>query len=247
MAQKTVTLIDKMGLPLPKNKAFLKGVGCHILFLTKSGLAIKILNQKSTEEFESALGNDLVLQPLKYVRLPAGSFMVLPGIENINEDESFGLRAWNFLDKETENTSFEFLDQQTANIGLLPVPWEIAGDKQKFPVVLDHGCIYTRTQTNLKSTFNKAAYNGLQERIFGNLKRRLLECWPENKSPDPFKMKVFFKECAEIVAKPENDHERILVPGWKQGNSFKVRSAVHYQRQIDSMSVKQKLQKLISL
>lgn len=213
--------MDKAGLPLPKNGQYMNGVGCKIIFLTEYGLVIKVMDEKNTEAYLSARDSDLVLQPLKHVMLGESSFMILPAIELVKSSGNIDILHWDFIREEIKNSGFKTLDMQSENIGLLPVSWEIDGQMTKLPVILDHGCIRRKTDPSekgfLKSGFNEAAaYTRIQEKLFGHIKEKLLKAWPEGELPDPDKMADFFDYCAKIVARPEGDPKRVLVPGWNE-------------------------------
>ncbi|MCB9990447.1 MAG: hypothetical protein H6867_03575 [Rhodospirillales bacterium] len=207
------TLIEGMGLPIPGEEEFTHGTGCVPVFMTPYGLMIKVLHGTIANNFEKAMGNDLVLQPLRYIKLTNGGLMILPGIHPVIADSNHNHPLWGFLDRESRKTPIAFGDQQTANIGLLPVPWR-ENNEDMFPVVLDHGCVRGQYDS-ISYAFEKASYHGIQDRVYGKLKARLNECWPEYTLPTPEKLKPFFDECASIVALPENDPKRILVPGWQ--------------------------------
>jgi hypothetical protein len=234
-------IFETMDLPEPDSKEFMDGTGCQVVFLNRFGLVLKAMEPFQAKSFEMTQqcksGRDLVLQPLRYQRMNSGgALMIVPGIEMPADDDP--VDHWEYLIEQSSHTPFIFRDTQPVNMGVLPTPWKVNGVKTKFPVVLDHGCINAREEQgmNLRKAFHRASYQGIQDRIYGDLRSRLEEAWPKGQLPIRSKMTEFFNECASIVSKPKDDPKRILSASWTElkdnYDKNKVASATHYEAHI---------------
>jgi len=213
-----------MKLPVPKEGEYLDLGRRAIIFLSQYGLALRVLSEQERKNIAATEGSDLALQPLKAVDLGEVSFAVVPGIEVLAYDEQQSTLPEDervylpFLKRVTKHTPFRLWDLDYNNIGVLPKKWNIEGQNMPFPTVLDFGSISQQSkecEIKPREDFkNAAAYCGIQEQLFAPVKNRLLEAWPEGEAPQPEKMQDFFKFCTDIVNKPEDDPDRILVPGW---------------------------------
>ncbi len=212
------TVFETLGLPIPQEGQYLDGVGCNLTFLNRSGLIIKIINQGTADNYQQTLRSDLVLHPLKYVPLSEGAIMILPSISLKNspihwEHPDYQDPDWLFINGELESAPFSTFDHQAANIGTLPTITNNEGNKAAFPVIIDHGCI--SALNSLLETFNtiNTPYTGIQERIYGGLKAKLKEVWPDDKPfPDSQKVQAFWDYCAQIVNLSKDDARRVLTP-----------------------------------
>lgn len=262
-AESIRAFFDNMALPLPRAGQYMdtRDVGGHndlgkkdglAVFLNRSGLALRILSNATHDHILLTTGNDKVVQPLKMVKLERCAFAIVPGVRIIpHAYAKWGLEQFspedqiiaNFLYEDSDGKPFIFNDISCANnVGVLPAQWNIGGEMRPFPAVLDYGCILKRhdQKGQLSRSFAKAAYEGIQERAFAPVREALLEAWPDDGPPSPQGMQRFFKLCAAIVDRPENDPQRLLVPGWnlKDQPIDKTRlastCAASYQQAIDT-------------
>lgn len=225
------SLLHGLGLPLPEQGEFIEGDDCHVFFLTRYGIAIKIIKNRYVDILRST-ESDLILQPLKMQRLNSCTLMILPGVMPYEYDEA-GMGAkesvydhiLGFMYPEVGRTSFYISDSEPDNFGFLPVEWKVNGAKGPFPVLLDHGAI---EKSGHKDRSHNRDYYGIQKKLYGPLRQLLAQCWPNNEPPQPGKMASFWERCAQIVSLSTNDPERILVPGWAEYTApvpFKTQAA----------------------
>jgi hypothetical protein len=229
-AQSTRKLLGDLNLLVPRPDQYMLGKEHMMIFLNPFGVVLRIGDPLPCPE------QDLILKPLKSVRMNKAVLEIMPGIEcGVNPSS----RDMHMLQHIFTAERYDFWDwDKPSNLGYLPARASPFDDR--VPVVLDRGAIRADDQAahpRVKEfrvagemTRRVIAYRGIQERVFAPLLQTMQAAWPDaTNQVDPTTMLEFWKQCRSEIAKRDAGLPSLLCNQWQDNSGseeyFKTRQA----------------------
>lgn len=201
-----------------------------MIFLNPFGVVLRIGDPLPCPE------HDLILKPLKSIRMNNAVFEIMPGIDcGVNPAS----RDMQVLQHIFTAERYNFWDwDKPSNLGYLPA--QASPFEDRVPVVLDRGAIRVDnvlSHPRVKEfrvagemTRRVIAYRGIQEKIFAPLLHAMQEAWPDaTNEVNPSKMLEFWKQCRGEIEKNDAGLPSLLRNQWEDNSGreeyYKTRQA----------------------
>jgi len=214
--QAAAAIMDGLGLPDAQFGAYMAGTNNATLFINDLGLTLRAGHALRCPE------HDLILRPLRSLKFDNRhresrpiAVELLPGIRGVlkSETETEGLAA------ALAEDDIWYTDNSEANGGYLPPSADFPAG---LPVVLDRGGVTSNASIKacflpLNEVFRRAAYSGLQERLYEPLNTALKACWPQDTLlPSHGALTPFAALCRAEIQKYQRGQPSLLANAWDQ-------------------------------